>query len=424
MEKNQHLSRDARSNFGFKGWWIIIFSALNWYFYGGLVNVSMNTVVPQLAGKLGVESGNLLSLNTPAGLVSLVVCLFIGRAVEKIGVRKTNGVLLLLGAVCVFAWGSASSLTGYTIALFAMVICMNAVQLVGGNMTVTNWFPRKKGIAIGWATMGLNIASATFVSILVALSAALGGIRFALYVMAGCLVLLAIVNFLFYRDYPEQWNAFPDNDPTSQRREKTALRTGWTRKKVLCQKETWFIGLSCGFWGAVTVGFVSTLVPSLIMKGFTQPEALRMMTISGALGLLGSYGCGWLDQKFGAKTSSIIYSIWCIVGIAFFLLPGKTCAWIYVVMIGMSLGGSNNFPPSMTAQIFGRDGSIVAFPIVFFIKGLFVVIPGLVLGQSLVRTGSYNAGWIVFEVLTVAAMVLIALTKLDPKRDPIEDETK
>ena len=55
QKKNDQLSYDARSNFGVKGWWVIIFSALNWAFYGGIANSSMNTVVPQLAGKLGVE---------------------------------------------------------------------------------------------------------------------------------------------------------------------------------------------------------------------------------------------------------------------------------------------------------------------------------------------------------------------------------
>jgi len=418
--KNAKLSYDARSNFGVKGWWIVIFSALNWYFYGGIVNSSMNTVVPQLAEKLGVAEGNLLSLSTPAGLVALVVCLFVGRLVVKFGVKTVNGILLLLGAVAVVFWAGASSVATYTVSLICVVCLMNAVQLVGGNMTITNWFPKKKGIAIGWATMGLNISSATFVTILVALTAVFGGIQYALWVIAGCLVVMAVVNFLAFKNYPEEWGAHPDNNPAAPRDDVQKLRTGWTAKKVLKQKETWLMGIGTGFYGMVTVGFVSTLIPSLMMKGYTQPEALTMMTVSSLIGLVGSYAFGWLDQKLGAQKSAILYGIWVTVGIIFFFLPGPVCTWIYLIMIGLSLGGSNNYPPSMTAQIFGRAGSATAFPIVFFIKGLLCVVPYLILGQSLALTGSYNAGWVIFLALTVVTIIIFYIVDLNPKKDPIE----
>lgn len=421
QKKNSQLSYDAKSNFGFKGWWIIIFSALNWAFYGGIVNSSMNTVVPQLAAKLGVESGNLLSLSTPAGLISLFVCLGAGALVTKWGAKLVNGLALILGAVAVFAWASATSVLGYTIALICVVCLLKVVELVGGNTIITNWFPRKKGIAIGWATMGLNISSAFFVTILVALTGALGGIKYALWVTAAALIVLAIINFTAFKNYPEEWNAYPDNDPTFKREEKRVARTGWTAKKVLKQKETWLMGLGNGFYGMVTIGFVSTLIPSMMMKGYTQPQALTMMTVSSLLGLVGSYLCGYLDQKFGAQKASMIYGIFVVVGICFYFVPGAVGTWVYLIMLGLSIGGSNNYPPSMTVQIFGRDGFNVAWPIIYFVKGLLCVTPYLILGQSQALTGNYNFAWIVFAVLTAVAVVLFFFTDLNPKKDPIDE---
>jgi len=419
--KNEALSYDAKSNFGFKGWWIIIFSGMNWYMYGGLVNSSMNTVVPQLSGKLGVDPGNLLSLSTPAGLIALVFCLVIGRIAAKTGVKNINGILLILGAAAVFLWAGSSSVASYTIALICMVCLMNGVQLAGGNMTITNWFPKKKGIAIGWATIGLNISSATFVAILVALTAYFGGIQYALYVMAVCLLVLAVVNFTLFKNFPEEWNAYPDNNPNAKREEKRAVRTGWTIGKVLRQKDIWFMGIGTGIYGMVTIGFVSTLVPSLIMRGFEPPMAILMMTVVSAIGAVGSYLTGFLDQKIGAQKASVLYGIFVIVGIIFFLVPGSVGIWVYLVMIGLSIGGSNNFPPSMTAQMFGRDGAAVAFPVVFFIKGLLCASPYLILGQSLARTGSYNTGWIIFAILTAVGVFLFYNSNLNPKKDPIDE---
>lgn len=421
QKKNDQLSYDARSNFGVKGWWVIIFSALNWAFYGGIVNSSMNTVVPQLAAKLGVESGNLLSLSTPAGLISLFVCLGAGALVTKLGAKMVNGLALILGAVAVFAWANSSTVLGYTIALICVVCLLKVVELVGGNTIITNWFPRKKGIAIGWATMGLNISSAFFVTILVALTGALGGIKYALWVVAAALIVLAVINFVAFKNYPEEWNAYPDNDPTFKREDKRTIRTGWTAKKVLKQKETWLMGLGNGFYGMVTIGFVSTLIPSMMMRGYTQPQALTMMTVSSLLGLVGSYLCGFLDQKFGAQKASIIYGIFVVVGICFYFVPGPVGTWVYLIMLGLSIGGSNNYPPSMTVQIFGRDGFNVAWPIIYFVKGLLCVSPYLILGQSQTLTGNYNLAWIVFAVLTLIAAVMFYFTNLTPKKDPIDE---
>ena len=50
--------------------------------------------------------------------------------------------------------------------------------------------------------------------------------------------------------------------------------------------------------------------------------------------------------------------------------------------------------------------------------------PYLILGQSQARTGSYNAAWIIFAVLTLAAAVMFYFTNLNPKRDPIESEDR
>ncbi|MGI6072662.1 MAG: MFS transporter [Lachnospiraceae bacterium] len=421
QKKHEDLSYDARSNFGVKGWWVIIFSALNWAFYGSIVNSSMNVVVPQLAGRLQVEPGTLLSLSTPAGIIALFFCLLVGKVVEKIGAKLVNGILLILGAIAVFFWASSGSVVAYTISLICVVCLMNGVQLVAGNTFITNWFPRKKGIAIGWATMGLNISSAFFVTILVRLTALLGDIKYALWVVAGCLIVLAIINFTAYKDYPEQWKAYPDNDPNSPVRSTEKPVTGWTTLKVLKQKETWLMGLGNGFYGMVTIGFVSTLIPSMMMKGYTQPQALLMMTVTSLFGLVGSYLCGFLDQKFGAQKSSVIYGIWVVIGICFYFVPGDIGTWVYLIMIGLSIGGSNNYPPSMTAQIFGRAGSVVAFPVIFFIKGLLCGSPYLVLGLSQNITGDYRAAWIIFAVLAAVAAVMFFFTDMNPKKDPIEE---
>ncbi|WP_258360373.1 MFS transporter [Moorella sulfitireducens] len=420
MNNSNKISYDARSNFGAKGWWIIIYSFISFYLYGGATNSALNTVIPMQSAKYGWDPATLLSLSTPAGLIALVVCLFFGKMVAKKGLVNTEIVVLVLAGLSVIWWGSVTTLTGYAIALIVMVCLMNTIQLIGGNMIITNWFPKKKGIAIGWATMGLNVSSATIVLILTKLADALGGIKGALIAFGCVFFVLAIVTKLFVKDYPEQMGAYPDNNPEEVRKTGTKLNTGWTNKLVLKQKETWIMGIANGLYGMITIGFVSQLIPTLLQRGIPKPEALMWMTIASLFGIVGSYTCGYLDQKFGAKKSAVFYGIFVAIGLIFFLIPNRACLIIFIFMLGFSLGGSNNYPPSMTVQIFGREGSIIAFPIIYTITGVFRSLCYVVLAASLALTGSYTGGYIAYGVFAIVAAIMFALMDLNPKQDPAD----
>ncbi|MDR1469289.1 MAG: MFS transporter [Spirochaetaceae bacterium] len=416
------ISHDARSNFGAKGWWIVFYSFISFYLYGAATNSLLNTVIPMQAAQFGWDPAAMLAISTPAGLIALAVCLFFGAVVVKLGVAKTETIVLILAGLSVIWWGTANTFMGYAVSLVVMVCLMNTMQLVGGNMIITNWFPRKKGIAIGWATMGLNVSSGTIVLIIVALVGLLGGIRNALIAFGCCFFVLAIITHFFVKDYPEQVGAYPDNDPTAVRKDGVKLNTGWTRSLVLKQKETWTMGIANGFYGMITIGFVSQFIPTVIQRGFTPPQAIGMMTAASLLGVIGSYTCGYLDQKFGAHKSAIFYGVWVVVGIIMYLIPSAIALYIFVFMMGFSLGGSNNYPPSMTAQIFGREGSVIAFPIIFTITGVFRSLCYVVLAISVATTGAYFAGYIAFAVCAVIAIIMFATMDLSPKADPADIE--
>jgi len=419
--KNPEVSYDARSNFGAKGWWVIIFTAMHWYMFSTISIIPMNLVVPARAAELGVDPGALLSFNTPGGYIALVFVFFLGKIAKSKGVKLVGGINLILAAIAVVFWGSVGSITGYVVALFLVLCFSTGIELLT-NMMVTNWFPRKKGIAIGWSTMGLNISSATAAIIYVAIAARFGSMSYGLYFMAAIAVILAVVTFTAFKNYPEEWNAYPDNDPNSPKREDMKPKTGWTNKKVLTQKETWLVGIGTGILGMTTWGFVTTLIPTMMMKGFPQPTAVMMMTIASIIGAFGSYFWGFIDQKFGIQKAAIFLSIWLIVGIAFIFVPGAAGAWIYVILLAMTIGGTNNYPPSMTAQIFGRDGTTVAFPVIYIIKAAIMFVVYTILGQSLNLTGSYNTGWGIIIILVAVGIVVFYICNFNPKKDPINNE--
>ena len=283
---------------------------------------------------------------------------------------------------------------------------------------ISNWFPRKKGIAIGWATMGAPLASLIGASLLSFLAARFGGIDKALYIIAAFVALLAILNFTTIKNYPEERGCYPDNDPNSPKREEMVLKTGWTWKKALREKETWLLGFANGLVGVSTFACVTTLVPTMIMKGYGEDAGFLALTLCAILGFFGSYFFGVLDQRWGTKKAVILMSAVICVGIVFFFVPG--CIWVFVVFNAFLTGATSNVPLSTTTQVYGRDGSQVVLPLVSVIKNAIIALSYGIMGQSLARTGSYNVGWIIVGGMTVLTIILFAICNLSPKRDPIE----
>ena len=422
QKKFDEVNYDARPNFGVKGWWILIFCAMNWFICVFLANLSLSIVAPAKAEMMGVEPGMLLSWSTPARLISLVVVLILSRAMQKYGVKMLNGLCLILGAAFCFLWGASSTVTTYVVAVLGIQCFISVTELGGCNMLISNWFPRKKGIAIGIATCGCPLASIVGVALLTAMIAATGSLSGGLYVMAGITLFIAILNYATVKNYPEEWGAYPDNDPNSKKREDEKLHTGWNWKRGLKDRELWLVSISNGILGLSTIAFVSTLIPSMMMAGFSQPTAISMLAISTAIGWPTSLIFGYIDQKFGTQKSAMLCGLVTLLGVVAFFLHGTAGAWLFALLIGATTGVNNSYPVSMMAQIFGRDGTHVLLPLNYVIRGVFFALSYGIMGQSQVLTGGYSAGWAVVGVLTVIAMVLMYVLNFKPKKDPVEQD--
>ena len=419
QEKHPDLVYDARSNFGKKGWWIIILVGLTMFVFCAVATLSMNVVVPAKAAQMGVEHGTLLAINTPAGIIGLFASLWLSQLAIRYGLKKVHVISLLLGAVVVILWGFSGSVASYAIPVIFMFCFMSSTEVVCGKI-VANWFPKKKGIATGWATMGLNASSIVSVSIMLMILTRFGDIKYVMFFLAAELVVLSILTIVAYKDYPEQWGAFPDNNPNEKMQEVQDIRTGWTTGKVFRQKETWLVALGVGLIAMTTFGYISSVIPAMMMKGFSESTAMLMMSATSIFGFFGSYFFGFLDQKFGTQKSAILLSVWLVIGIVFFFMNNTAGAWIYVFMMGFSIGATNNYPISMTAQIFGRAGFQVAYPVIYLIKGILQYGVYAIQGYSLNRTGGYGFAWIIIIALIVVSIIIFYICNLNPKKDPVE----
>ncbi len=406
-------------NFGKKGWTLICFEVVLLFFMTGLTVDGLNIIVPQMAAFRGWDINVLLSISTPAGIIALFLVMFWGKFIEKFGLKQVTVATMFLAAIATVLYGNSVSVAMYAVTLVAMVTLINAFSVICGFAICTNWFPTKKGIVMGFTTIGMNLASAC-ISIILNVLTSKSNIAMALTVMGIVIAAVGVLVALFVKATPEEAGCYPDNDPKVAElihKEEQALEREEANKlsylAALKDSKVWIFGIAYGFFGLATVGIMSQLVGYFQeVRGFTLNMALLTITVAAIIGMIGSVLWGVVDQKLGTKPASILFGIWYFIGIIFLILSNTVCMYIGIFMLGFAIGGNGNFAPSMASYVFGRKNFAVSYSCVNTIVGVvrslsFVVLAGL---RSV--TSGYTVPYLVFAVISLLGGLMLVFVKV------------
>lgn len=409
------------ANFGAKGWGILILTFFCIFLDSSLINDSLNVVIDVFAGKNQWNSNMLYGFSTITAWIAVAGAALWGVLSSKISIRWSWAIsLLITGVACLF-WGNATSPVVYFICLAVSAVGGMGFCYICSLNVVSNWFPRKKGMAMGWVTIGFPLSAAVtsqFVGNLVAK----GGLQQVYMVYAIASFVLCVLVAIFVRDYPEQAGAYPDNNhkfDSDEAKKELALgleymkTSPWTVKKLFSTGKVWLIGLSLGVMELLSLGIMTNFVPRMIQAGFVDanggpaPVIFMMLGIAGILACFGSVGCGVLDAKLGPKKAIQITMVVAVVAIVLNLIPTTATKFASLPFLAIMLGGAANYLVSLTNTIWGRYDFPMAYkvlkPMVAAIGALGVSVVGII-GRSV----SYAVSYGVLAVLTVIALVLIS----------------
>ena len=412
-KKNPQIaSENMKMNFS-KGWGIILYQALMFFFLIGFSIDGLNIVAPAFSEATGVDYPSVLSMATVAGMIGVVVYIFIARINVKVGARLLSGVCLIGAGASYIFLGNSKTLVTYCIALTLVTCFINGAAYIAGNTLIAQWFPKKKGLANGFTTMGHNCGSAFYVPLI---SFAIGTFGFASgmsYVAIGAIV-LGIIGLIFVRNTPQACGMYPDN-VTKEVYEREYFQGnsedngGWTVGKLLKTRELWLCALIIGINQLVTTGVMSQLVVRNTSLGFSQESAVGLMTVCAIIGVCGSYLFGAIDQKFGVKKAIILFLIWYCIALAVNCTDTTIVVYVSVAMIGIAVGAAANFIVSLPASVFGRHGFTMVNSVFFPLMQIVLMTNYVVNAFALKVTGSLRGAYIFYIGLLVVNMILTAI---------------
>ena len=406
-------------NFG-PGWFPIIYCLLMFWFYVGMCNDGSNVSVPAVAAALRVENSTLLTMNSIAGLVGVVFFIILGQLNRKIGARWLSGILCILAGIGYYGVGNATSVGMYLVCMCVVTGSIMSAGYICGGAIVAQWFPKKKGVVMGYTTMGHNLASAMYCPILAALIAThyiTGGV---IPIVIG-VIALGIVGMIFLRNTPQERGINPDNVSDEVFKAEYDMANdddddgGWTVKNLLSKKELWLAAITTGLFQICSVGVMSQLVLRNQELGFSASTAMLIMTILALVGVGGSFLIGVFDDRFGTKRTMVGFGIWYAVALVLNFTNVMPCVYVSLFMIALGIGGSANFTTSLPTAIFGRQGFSKVNSVIFPIQGAVTAMQFLI--NAIVQNatgGQIRYAYLVF--MAVALVNVFLVSRVDDHR--------
>lgn len=418
------MNEKKKSNgFGRKGWAVIIFT-LFIYMFTCTAADTLNVSVTVFASAFGWDSNQMLMFSAAGGFVGIVISLILGFIVARKGVKWPTVVFLFAFAAIWFLHGQVKTLGSYAAAVILLTAFANTLNLVSTQQIMSNWFPRKKGIALGWATMGTCFSSAIMVAVFQGLFGK--GISAPYNLMTVIIVIIAIVMIVWFKAYPEEAGAYPDNEPMSEEERAKIMelimdyRSEFTIGKLFKTKEMYMLALMWGFVALGLVANVSQMIPRLMAVGIEQNMAILWLTIASVIGIPASVIWGFIDQKIGTnRTTKIFIILWTIMLIVTALgsqLVSPMVSSVAVVFYAILLGGMMNLMPSSIIQVFGRydfaQANKIIMPAVIGIRSFaFLVVPVMLAAAGENVNAGYRNAFILCAVLSAIAAVLALALK-------------
>ena len=341
----------------FHGWRIVAvaffvdFIAVGFFFYS--YGVFFKALAVEFGGaRLGVAVG-LTLVNVVGGLLAPLV----GEALDRFPIRR------------VIAAGTIAMSTGF--ALLAVVreqwqFYLVLATLIGFGSTamgglataklVANWFERRRGTALGVATMGISLSGVVMPLASAQLIDAVGWRGgFAVFAAFTLLLVLPVV-LRFVVSAPEDLGQAPDGRAPLPAGSPVPASTALPPRELLRARNFWVLSLAIGLLFCVMSATLTQMVLRVMDLGYTVVEAAPVLSAGALAGVLGKVLFGWIVDRLDARLALLCAIASQFVGQGVMLWADGFAAFaLGATVFGFGMGGIVPLHGAIAGLAFGRE---------------------------------------------------------------------
>lgn len=358
--------------------------------------------------EFGWDRGQITSAGLIGGVLSVITLPFVGAAVDRWGVRRVVPIgIVMLAANLIFLSVIPGVLLIYLLAFGLTGLTSTPQGPVSYIKTLSRWFDRSRGLAIGFAISGLalgQILVPQYAVWLVTHFGWRGG-----YVGLGILVLLVglPVVLIFIRDPRLKEGTFIPSTADQPKRELPGL----TGRQALATSRFWIMGAAIFLVAAAVQGALVHIVPLALDAGWEPAAAAGLVGLAGGASIVGRLAGGFLYDRFHAPRVGAAVFLVGAVGLSVLASGGSPV--IAAVLIGITAGAETDLMAFLSSRYFGYRSLAQVNGYIFAAFSLGVPIGAFLLGSGYVAAGASYAPMLI--VLTVSVVVAAILMFLMPR---------
>jgi MFS family permease len=412
----------------FYGWWITAASALILFITVGIGLYAPPVFMVPLQDHFGWSRATIAAGSSVAALTTGLISPIVGFWIDRYGARKVMslGALLMAGSMASFA--AMESLWQLYVINMLAAIGLACTAWIPNQTLISNWFRRRRGLAMGISLAGIGLGGLTFAPLADLLIMRLGW-RLAFAGLASLILAIAVAVVLaVVRSRPADLGLLPDGDETPgddlahmEAEGADGGASGLELRESLRTSAFWTLSL-CNFLSVfASFSIVVHLVAFLGDQGLERTAAGSLgLTIGVSVG--GRLFFGLLaDRLTTARVMSVALIL--LAGGTLFLfvirsggaLPG------FVIMFGLAFGGTAVLLPLLVGECFGLRSFGRILGLIMIPATLGAAIGPILTGRIYDVTGSYRLAFILH--IAALASAALAIYFLRPPQHPVRPVT-
>lgn len=344
---------------GFYGWRIVAVAFGADFIAVGFLFYSFGIFLPWVEKDLEASRGEISLALGIANATGALAAPLLGRAVDRFPIRNvmTAGALAMAAG---FALLSRVDALWQVYALFGTAVGVGAMAM--GNLStgklVANWFERRRGTALGVATMGISLSGLVMPSVATWLILNLGWRGGFLTYAAGTLLLVLPPVWAVVVSRPEDRGLRPDGEPPPEAdgaEGAAAPETAWRSRDVLRAPGFWAIALPFAIAFFATSAVLTHAAPHALALGVPEYRAAWALSCMAGAGVAGKVTFGRVADRLGTRTALTLSlglqaaGAAALVGVEQYALLLPTA-----LVFGFGMGGLVPLQSGMLAEAFGR----------------------------------------------------------------------
>ena len=411
----------------FYGWYIvgvgILVNIAGTFAFSSTLSIFLKPITEELNVSRGAFS---LIRTFEIGVAALIVPL-LGPWIDRHGGRGVLVLGVLMEGTGLLLSSLVQSFWQFVFVRCSLVIAGEA--LLGSwviNVTIAQWFVRKRGRAMGIANLGTGLAKLGIPLIAASLFVLIGwrGTWAVFGIVAPLLVIAPAL--IFIRRRPEDMGLRPDGDPPHQKFDKSPaisappssaqsqnLRTerSWTRAEALRVPTFWLLVVTFGIASVGIAGLNLHIFSYVTDIGYSPLIAASFMSTIALTQLGSTLVWGVFADRFDIRKVSCIQFL--IQGIGLIMaISSRQIHFTYVgfFLYGTGLAGSFVLREVIWANFFGRTSLGTVRGLSLFFSHLFAASGAPFFGFLHDRMGSYDLSFTIFScaLFTSAFLILLA----------------